>query len=70
MTEEPSSGEPAEPSEPVEPETAQVPTEEPMETLSVSLTKKKGEIVTTIKTLNCLLYGYIALNICSAPKFL
>lgn len=44
MTEEPSSGEPAEPSEPVEPETAQVPTEEPMETLSVSLTKKKGEI--------------------------
>ncbi|KAL9970224.1 hypothetical protein ACROYT_G022562 [Oculina patagonica] len=42
LTEEPSSGEPAEPSEPVEPETAQVPTEEPMETLSVSLTKKKG----------------------------
>lgn len=46
MVEEPSS---AEPSELAEPE-APGPAEEPMETLTVSLTKKKGEIQrTTVK---------------------
>lgn len=68
MAEEPSSGEPGEPAEPAEPDPAPGPTEEPMETLSVSLTKKKGEIgKTTVKTLNCM--GIYAFNYCPRPNF-
>lgn len=73
LAEEPSSAEPAEPTEtgePAEQESEPAPTEEPMEMLTVSLTKKKGNLGrTNVMTLNCTLHGYICFEQLLGPKF-